>query len=91
MNWQIGMRAIMVNCRLVENEGQECRITGPITTGRDPSGAYQGWSIHCATGNWIVEPQNLRPIPDDNKHERFRKELISCDSDYKWNKEPVTV
>ncbi len=82
MNWQIDDRAIMVNCRLVENEGQECRIVGPMGLGWSLrwGGAYQGWDIQSATGCWCAHPSQLKPIPDDYKkkeeYENPRKKII---------------
>lgn len=64
MNWKIGDRAILVNCRIMENEGTECHIIGSMINGRQDGETYLGWPIECATGEWIARPRQLKPIPN---------------------------
>jgi len=68
MNWSKGDRAIMVNCRIMEHEGCECVITGPMTTGCDDDIDFQGWPVQCVTGNWCAKPSQLKPIPYDGNN-----------------------
>jgi len=67
MNWKAGDRAIMINCVIIANEGQECTITGPMEEGIDriTFEYYMGWPIECATGLYVSYPHCLKPISYD--------------------------